>query len=143
MARSNDVEFAEKQDATVIDFEAAAQRITADRLAAALLRLASNGSIRLIEALASTIVNGLRSERDIDRPFALERVDLLRFPASLTHDDSPKTAAFRRIARRALSGTLNDPTEGATAFHHIDTTPEWSTDLLPTTVFGPFLFYKT
>ena len=143
MMQSDNVELAEEQGATVINFQTVVQRITADRLAAALLRLASDGSIRLVEALASTIVNGLRSESDIDRPFGLERVDLLRFPSSLAHDDSPKTAAFRRIARRALSGTLNDPTGGATAFHHIDASPEWSVDLLPITVFGSFLFYRT
>lgn len=129
-------------ESTIIDFEAAVKRVTAGRLAAALLHLASGENIRVVEALASTIANSLRLDSDIDRPFAFDRVRLLRYPNTLAADETPRTAAFQRIARRALSGTLSDPTRGATAFHRIETTPEWSNDLLPIAVFGSFLFYR-
>jgi hypothetical protein len=129
-------------ESTIIDFEAAVKRVTAGRLAAALLHLASGENIRVVEALASTIANSLRLDSDIDRPFAFDRVRLLRYPNTLAADETPRTAAFQRIARRALSGTLSDPTRGATAFHRIEATPEWSNDLLPIAVFGSFLFYR-
>lgn len=133
---------ADETESTIIDFEEAAKRVTAGRLAAALLHLASEENIRVVEALASTIANSLRFDSDIDRPFAFDRVRLLRYPDTLAADETPKTAAFQRIARRALSGTLSDPTRGATAFHRIETTPDWSNDLLPIAVFGSFLFYR-
>lgn len=134
--------FGEQKSSTVIDFESAAQRITADRLAAALSRFAGGENIRVIEALASAIANNLRSEIDIDQPFAYERVRLLRHSLVLQGEDQDKTAMIRRIARRALSGTLFDPTRGSNAFHKVDTTPEWSKEILPVAVFGPFLFYR-
>ena len=131
------------QDAhIVIDFEAAAQRITSDRIAAAILHLAGDESVRVIEALASAIANSLRLESDIDQPFAYERVQLLRYPRSLFGENQMKTAAIRRIARRALHGTLCDPTSGANAFHRVEVTPNWSKQILPVAVFGPFLFYR-
>lgn len=130
------------QTSTIIDFEAAAQRITSDRIAAAILHLASDESIRVIESLASAITNSLRSECDIDQPFAHERVQLLRHPHNISGEDQTKTAAIRRIARRALRGTLCDPTRGSNAFHRVETTPEWSKEILPVAVIGPFLFYR-
>lgn len=142
MIQTNDTETVNEAKTKIIDFETAAKRITTDRIAAALLHLASHENIRVIEALASTIVNGLGFEHDVDRPFAFDRVRLLRYPSFIPCDDTPKTAAFRRIARRALSGTLSDPTRGATAFHRIEKSPDWSSDLLPIAVFGSFLFYR-
>lgn len=131
-----------EQTSTIIDFETAAQRITSERIAAALLHLARDESVRVIEALASAIANSLKSEGDIDQPFAYERVQLMRHPRSMHGEDQSKTAAIRRIARRALSGTLYDPTRGSNAFHRIETTPEWSKDILPDAAIGPFLFYR-
>lgn len=132
----------ENADSTVIDFEAAATKITTDRIAAALLHIATNENIRVIEALASTIVNALKSGAETDHPFVFGRTRLLRYPSNISGHETRKTAAFRRIARRALSQTLTDPTLGATAFHRIDSTPTWSKDRLPIAVFGAFLFYR-
>ncbi len=137
-----DISTVDKADKKVIDFEAAATRITTDRIAAALVHLAGNENIRVIEAMASTIVNALKSSSEASHPFVFGRTRLLRYPSKISTDETPKTAAFRRIARRALSETLNDPTRGATAFHRIDTTPDWSQNLLPVAVFGSFLFYR-
>ena len=127
---------------TVIDFNAAANKITADRIAVALMHVASDESVRVIEALASAIVNALASNAETKDAIIFSRQRLMRYPVADGSHETPKTAAFRRIARRALSRTLNDPTLGATAFHRIETAPAWSKKLLPVAVFGPFLFYR-
>ncbi len=142
MVQTHDTQLACDADTTVIDFESAAARITTDRIAAALLHIASNENVRVVEALASAIVNALNSGVEADNSFVFGRTRLLRYPSSISANETAKTAAFRRIARRALSRTLNDPTLGATAFHRIETTPAWSTKLLPIAVFGSFLFYR-
>ena len=142
MIQTNDAPLIDEADETVIDFEAAATKITTDRIAAALLHIAASENVRVIEALASTIVNALRSGAEVKHAFVFGRKRLLRYPNIIATDETPKTAAFRRIARRAVSQTLNDPTHGATAFHRIDSTPAWSKNCLPIAVFGSFLFYR-
>lgn len=142
MIQTNDIQHVEDAETTVIDFKAAATKITTDRIAAALLHIAANENIRAIEALASTIVNALRSGAEADHPFIFGRTRLLRYPSVVATEETRKTAAFQRIARRALSQTLNDPTQGATAFHRIEMAPTWSKSLLPIAVFGSFLFYR-
>jgi hypothetical protein len=49
---------------------------------------------------------------------------------------------FRRVARRALRGSLADPTKGANAFHRIEASPPWARPLLPIAMYGPYLFYR-
>lgn len=127
---------------TVIDFETAALRITSDRIAATLHFLAGDESIRVLEALASAIANSLKSEHDADQPFAYARVKLLRQARSFHGENQEKAATIRMIARNALRGNLRDPTRGSNAFHRVETTPEWSKDVLPVAVFGPFIFYR-
>lgn len=123
MIQTNATQLVDDANTTVIDFEAAATKITTDRIAAALLHVAGNENIRVIEALASAIVNGLRSGAEANHPFVFGRTRLLRYPSTISVDETRKTAAFQRIARRALSQTLNDPTLGATAFHRIEEAP--------------------
>ena len=116
-----------------------------DQLAATLHRLAGAESIRVIEALAAALAN---RHRDVplgasDVPAQETSVPGLAQAASAwIPPDSPKWQACRRIARRALRGSLSDPTCGATAFHHIDWSPEWCRGHLPVAVHGPFLFYR-
>lgn len=126
----------------VVDFETAAARITTDRIAASLLHIAPDENVRVVEALASTIVNALKSGAEAKHSFVFGRTRLLRYPSAIASDETPKTATYRRIARRALSATLNDPTLGATAFHRIEASPAWSKNFLPVAVFGSFLFYR-
>lgn len=142
MIETNETRLADEANPKVIDFKAAATRITTDRIAAALLHVAANENIRVVEALASTIVNALQTSAEVNHSFVFGRTRLLRYPSTIATDTSTKTAAFRRIARRALSQTLNDPTLGATAFHRIETSPTWSKNFLPVAVFGSFLFYR-
>jgi len=142
MIQTNMPPTAEKADTTVIDFEAASARITTDRIAAALMHIAANENVRVIEALASTIVNALNAGVEAQHSFVFGRERLLRYPSAIAADETRKTATFRRIARRAVSKTLNDPTLGATAFHRIETSPTWAKSFLPVAVFGSFLFYR-
>jgi hypothetical protein len=118
-----------------------------ERLAGALFDLAGDQDVRVIEALAAVLarqcarqwrdrlgtpLRGL-SEVTAARPFANEASD---------PDTVVRRAICQRIARRALHGSLVDPTRGATAVHRIDDSPVWSRDLLPIGMFGPFLFYR-
>ena len=119
----------------------------AERLADALFDLAGDHDVRVIEALAAVLAkrwarpsrddpgSSLRglSEATAARPFAYEASD---------PDTVIRRAICQRIARRALHGSLVDPTRGATAVHRIDDSPAWSRDLLPIGMFGPFLFYR-
>ena len=47
-----------------------------------------------------------------------------------------------RIARRAVGGALEDPTGGATHYHHVDVSPPWSRGRAPVAEIGKHLFYK-
>lgn len=47
MIQTQDIQHAEDTETTVIDFEAAAAKITTDRIAAALLHIASNENVRV------------------------------------------------------------------------------------------------
>jgi hypothetical protein len=113
------------------------------RLADTLFDLAGDQEVRVIEALAAVFARRWRnappsslrglSEAPAAQHFATEAPD---------PDSALRRAICRRIARRALRGSLVDPTRGATAVHRIDVSPAWSRDLLPIGMFGPFLFYR-
>jgi Cell Wall Hydrolase len=114
-----------------------------ERLANALLDLAGDQEVRVIEALAAVLA---RHWRDGDRS-PLRGLFEPTAPWQLASEPSDpdrtkRHAICQRIARRALRGSLMDPTRGATAMHRIDVSPAWSRDLLPTGMFGPFLFYR-
>ncbi|NQU60999.1 MAG: cell wall hydrolase [Rhodospirillales bacterium] len=47
-----------------------------------------------------------------------------------------------RIARRALAGTLKDPTGGATHYHAKGVTPPWAKDRKPSAEIGNHKFYN-
>jgi hypothetical protein len=112
-------------------------------LAGVLFDMAGDQDVRVIEALAAVLARQWRdgpagplrglSEATAARPFASEAPDA---------DTVIRRAICQRIARRALHGSLVDPTRGATAVHRIDDSPAWSRDLLPIGMFGPFLFYR-
>lgn len=128
--------------AIVIDFETAARRIKFDRLVVALLHLASNESVRVIEALASTMANSLRSGRAIQQFPTCDSVGTLSLNSYSADADRNKITIVRQVAHQAMKGTLNDPTHGANAFHRVETAPEWSKDMIPSAIFGSFLFYR-
>jgi hypothetical protein len=114
-----------------------------DRLSDTLFDLAGDQDVRVIEALAAVLARhsqgGFRgSPRGLS-----EATTELGFESSVSDsDNATRREICRRVARRALRGSLLDPTRGATAVHRIDVSPAWSRDLLPIGMFGPFLFYR-
>jgi hypothetical protein len=114
-----------------------------ETLARRLLRLGSDQNVRVIEALAAALINRGAQENDVvdDDDRESDPRGLQEAAGSFEHDPQ-RLQLCRRIARRALRGSLADPTRGATAFHRIETTPDWSRSLLPVAVFGSFLFYR-
>jgi hypothetical protein len=115
-----------------------------DTLTLALLELSGGESVRLVEALAAAVVNAWR-----DQP--QERLDHWSVPVSAPHglcedgrmvDFPQRLNLCRRIARRAMRGSLADPTNGANAFHRIEASPPWARELLPIAMHGSYLFYR-
>lgn len=117
------------------------RRRLVDWLALTLLMMAADQDVRVLEALAATLVRqARRTRRGLVR--ALSALSPAPFPgAAAIGDFSRKLQLSRRIARRAIHGSLLDPAPGATAFHRIGESPAWARDLLPTAIIGSFLFY--
>ena len=123
----------------------AAQDDREEALTLALLDLAGAESVRVVEALAAALINGL-GERPEDA--FNDWSDRAAPPgglcedARLVDDFGARLRLCRRVARRALRGSLTDPTRGANAFHRIEASPDWARALLPVAVYGPYLFYR-
>jgi N-acetylmuramoyl-L-alanine amidase len=56
-------------------------------------------------------------------------------------EDSPLVIC-RRIAARAASGALPDPTAGATHWHAVECLPGWALGRVPTAEIGGLVFYR-
>jgi hypothetical protein len=116
-----------------------------DALTLKLLDLAGGESVRVIEALAAALVNDLRERPE--EPIH-DWSDAASAPPGLCEDGRAiddfgcRLALCRRVARRALRGSLSDPTRGANAFHRIEASPDWARGLLPVATYGPYLFYR-
>ena len=109
-----------------------------------LLDLAGSESVRVIEALAAALVNDLRErpqDASGDWPVAASHTGLCE-DDRVIDDFGGRLGLCRRVARRALRGSLTDPTRGANAFHRIEASPDWARALLPVAVYGPYLFYR-
>jgi hypothetical protein len=104
-----------------------------EALAQRLLSIAGDQNVRVIEE---------DEVADAQAGNGSATIGLQEQAAPFLGDDVQRLQLCRRIARRALRGSLADPTRGATAFHRIETTPDWSRRLLPVAVFGSFLFYR-
>lgn len=48
----------------------------------------------------------------------------------------------RAVARRAMDGRLDDPTDGATHYHVLGLIPRWARGLEPCAIIGRHLFYN-
>jgi hypothetical protein len=118
-------------------------RASVERLAATLLTVGADQSVRVLEALAAALVNG-RGQACPGQDPGLAETELSAFiHQPLAGFCQTKLELGRRVARRALRGSLVDPTLGATTFHRIEANPAWARDLLPIAAIGSFLFYKT
>lgn len=56
--------------------------------------------------------------------------------------DNQVFRSCQRIARRAISGTLEDPTSGATHYHAQGVNPPWARRKAPSAEIGQHLFYN-
>ena len=115
-----------------------------EALSLTLLDLAGGESVRVIEALAAALVNDLHERPDeaySDWPVAASATGLCE-DHRVIEDIGGRLGLCRRVARRALRGSLTDPTRGANAFHRIEASPDWARELLPVAVYGPYLFYR-
>jgi N-acetylmuramoyl-L-alanine amidase len=113
-------------------------------LSLTLLDLAGSESVRVIEALAAALVNDLHEraeEAPGNWPVAVSYTGLCE-DGRVIEDFGGRLGLCRRVARRALRGSLTDPTRGANAFHRIEASPDWARELLPVAVYGPYLFYR-
>ena len=114
-------------------------------LTLALFELAGDANVRVVEALAAALVNDLRDPSDGAPDDWSALVSSL---GGLCEDGLPfehferRLGLCRRVARRALRGSLTDPTGGANAFHRIEGSPPWARELLPIAMYGPYLFYR-
>jgi N-acetylmuramoyl-L-alanine amidase len=109
-----------------------------------LLDLAGTESVRVIEALAAALVNDLQERPEdatVDWPVTAAPTGLCE-DTRVIADFGCRLGLCRRVARRALRGSLTDPTRGANAFHRIEASPDWARELLPVAVYGSYLFYR-
>lgn len=118
-----------------------------ERLAQALLSLAGDENVRVLEAIAAALVNRLDQDDDAVEAAAealeeLRGPGLFEAPVPWVGTSDEQLSLCRRIARRALRRSLHDLTGGATAFHRVDASPAWARSLMPVAVCGSFLFYR-
>lgn len=115
-----------------------------EELSARLLALGGQESVRVIEAIAAVHANqrliGSKSATGLSEAALPYRAGPCQGEGA-SRCDAAQPGICRRIARRALRGSLIDPTGGAIAFHRIDDNPGWARDRLPIAYVGRFLFY--
>lgn len=103
-----------------------------DRAAAIAAKLAAafaGESVRTLEALAAVEANRPRTRRRIDPAMAARNLD----PARLRQ--------CRRIARRALAGTLSTEAATAVAYHRDSAQPAWTQGRETVAEVDGFVFY--
>ncbi|MGB1547116.1 MAG: cell wall hydrolase [Alphaproteobacteria bacterium] len=107
----------------------------------------NRGNVRNMEAIAAVILNRARLEAEngaggnlLER-LCEEQIREARLSSDTQRDERLFRAALR-IARRALAGVLEDPTEGATRFHAEDAFPVWAQGRTPAAAFGHHLYYR-
>lgn len=133
--------------------QAAADRHDAavEFLARALLAETDGRDLRGMEALAATVVNRMRRARQPGGPVSWG-IELGRavahddaFPAGVRAPGDAEAAVMqvcRRVAARAASGALPDPTRGATRWHGAGMLPAWADGQAPTLALGRWVFYR-
>ena len=60
----------------------------------------------------------------------------------IVNKDSKEWKKAFEVAKQVLSKSVNDPTHGATHFHHPKVKPNWRKHLKKTTKIGNHIFYK-
>ncbi len=129
-----------------------------DTLARTLYGEARGELVRGKEAVAAVIMNRVRRAKERDgywwgndvigvctRPYQFSCWNLSdpnRDKIATVTRDNRNFQSCLRIARRALAGTLKDPTGGATHYHAKSMTPPWARDREPSAVIGNHRFYN-
>ncbi len=130
-----------------------------DTLARTLWGEARGEPVRGIEAVAAVVVNRVRvAERKGGHWWGASVIGVCRKPwqfscwnegdpnrpklLAVTASD-PVFATCLRVARRAVTGLLPDPTGGATHYHHVRIHPSWARGHTPCAEIGRHLFYDT
>lgn len=133
------------------------ERTAVDTLARTIYGEARGQTVRGMEAVAAVVMNRVRSaERRGGYWWGNTVTEVCRKPYQFScwnRDDPnlpillgalPGDPAFDcalRIARRAVAGTLGDPTGGATHYHAKTIRPHWAEGKTPSTAIGDHLFY--
>jgi len=141
---------------SIVKSECAGSQDAVSLLALFLHAQAGAESVRTREAVAATIanqVNGLLRERAASTPTSLDSRSLRArlfiecldrlgsAEAAQPRTDEPTFASCWRIAKRAVSGALQDPTGGAVRCHELGSSPAWAMGLNPSAWIGSYLFY--
>lgn len=121
---------------------------------------AAGRPVRAIEGVAGLVMTRVRLAARPDGPRHLGTgvIGVCRAPfqfacwhpthprhAALREFREPEDAGFaicRRIAARAVAGTLPDPTGGATHYHQAEALPRWAIGRVPTAEIGGLVFYR-
>lgn len=140
------------------DAASAADR-AADVLARTIYGEARGESVRGKEAVAAVIMNRVRRARSAGGTYwwggTVEEVCRRPWQFSCWNAGDPNRPRIdgvgpgnrvfqtcRRIARRALAGTLADPTDGATHYHAKSVSPPWARGKSPSAEIGGHVFYS-
>ena len=129
-----------------------------DVLARTIFGEARGESVRGKEAVASVVLNRVRRARrrggywwggDIEsvclKPwqFSCWNVNDPNRPKLLNVDRNNRTfQTCLRVARRAVAGTLKDPTYGATHYHTLNIEPPWASGRAACVIIGRHRFYN-
>lgn len=143
---------------TLTGWQPAVRDEAVDILARTLYGEARGEPVRGKEAVAAVVINRVRRARERGGYWwggTVAGVCLKAFQFSCWNDKDPNRAkilavatedrnfaACLRIARRAVAGTLADPTDGATHYHVGGRTPLWAVGREPSAVIGGHSFYN-
>ena len=123
-------------------------------LAMTLWAEAADKPVRAIEALAALVMNRLRQGRDPNArhiaaicraPFLFScwnKRDLRHAALRAIPPGAVAITICRRVAQRAASGLLPDPTSGATLWHDTAHLPAWAVGQASITEIGGLCFYR-
>ena len=131
----------------------------ADILARTIYGEARGELVRGKEAVASVVMNRVRRARERGGNYwwggDVTGVCLKPWQFSCWNENDPNRPRIEavtkdnrnfqsclRIARRAIAGTLKDPTHGATHYHEKSLAPPWAKDRKPSAEIGNHKFYN-
>ncbi|MGE5515311.1 MAG: cell wall hydrolase [Bacteroidota bacterium] len=125
----------------------------ADILARTLWGEARGETVRGIEAVSAVVMNRVRRggwwgntvETVCLKPLQFScwnPSDPNRVKLERVDEDDRQFRVCLRIARRAIAGSVDDPTNGATHYHVRGLLPAWSRDRTPSAEIGNHLFYN-